>query len=78
MSEPLRIGSSEWFTQVADKLINVGTDALRSKLLVRDPDGTPTNTNNVASIQSAMLTGKVPLILGALALVGIVVILAKR
>jgi hypothetical protein len=76
MSESVKIGSLEWFTQQADKLLAIGMDVLKTKLEGVDGNG-GTNTTPVDSV-SSMLGNKLPYILGGIALIGIGVILWKR
>ncbi len=68
------IGSSEWLTQQADKLINFGLDAL----LHKGPQ--KPITSNVQSETTTMgdFSNKLPWILGGIAVVGIGLILWKR
>lgn len=70
-----KIGSGEWFSELADKLIDVGISHLEYKTSI---DSTTRNTTATPTTMTSGLQQKLPYILGGLALVGIVVILAKR
>jgi hypothetical protein len=76
-AEPGQIGSSEWWTATADKLIGFGMDVLLNKTSTKDTGGA-TGTTPGKSVSTSMLEGKLPYILGGLAVVGIAVILWKR
>lgn len=77
MSEtPYKIGSAEWMSSTADKLLDFGMDLLSHKTDVDTSGGSGTKPGT--SISTSMLEGKLPYILGGLAVVGIAVILWKR
>jgi len=77
MSEtPYKIGSAEWMSQTADKLLDFGMDLLSHKTDVDTSGGSGTKPG--ASVSTSMLEGKLPYILGGLAVVGIGIILWKR
>ena len=82
MADTAKIGSSEWFTQQANKLIDAALGAAVYKINGGSNDGVQTgyasNTSNTGSILNSGLMEKLPFILGGLAVVGIVVIIAKR
>lgn len=70
------IGSAEWFTGAADKLIDRGLDVLQYKLSGVNDTSKTTIAENTTSVSS--LSSKLPLILGGIAVVGIALILIKR
>lgn len=69
------IGSSEWFTDAADKLLDFGLDVLRYKTSV---PSTGTQTSAQPTTSTSGFEGKLPYILGAVAVGGIVLIMLKR
>jgi hypothetical protein len=71
-----KIGSAEWMTSAADKLLDFGMDLLSHKMDVDTTGGSATKPGTSAS--TSMLEGKLPWILGGLAVVGIGIILWKR
>ena len=71
-----KIGSAEWMTKAADKLLDFGLDLLSHKTDVDTSGGSGTKPG--ASVSTSMLEGKFPYILGGLAVVGIGIILWKR
>ena len=75
MAEPTKIGSSEWFSDQADKLINFGLDVLRYKT---STGTTSQATGTAPTTMASGIEGKLPWILGGLAVVGIVFIMVKR
>lgn len=75
MSETVKIGSSEWWTGVADKLLGAGIDVLLHKTTTGDTS--PASNTNLVSNSSAF-QGKLPWILGGVAVLGIGLILWKR
>lgn len=77
MSEAAKIGSSEWFSDQADKLIGFGLDVLKTELQGVNSSGGGTGTTPADSFTSG-LADKLPYILGAVAVVGIGIILWKR
>jgi hypothetical protein len=77
MSETAKIGSSEWFTNVADRLIGAGIDSLLHKTTT-DKTGGGSGTTPGLSQDTSMLSGKLPWILGGVAVLGIGLILWKR
>ena len=82
MSEPYKIGSAEWMSQTADKLLNFGMDLLLHKTGAEmsgefDTKG-GSGTRPGTSVSTSMLEGKLPWILGGIAIIGIGVILWKR
>ena len=77
MSDPIKLGSSEWFTQSADKLLGLGMDILRYKTTTGSTS-TSTSTQATPTTMTSVMSGKLPYILGGLAAVGIGIILWKR
>jgi len=77
MAESVKLGSSEWFTQSADKLLGLGMDILRYKTTHGQTTG-GTGTTPGVSPSTSMLEGKLPWILGGVAVLGIGLILWKR
>ncbi len=76
MSETVKIGSSEWWTNKADAVIGMGLDVIKSKL-----QGVDATRGNNAPYVSAATTGVskyLPYAIGAVALGGIVLIMSKR
>jgi hypothetical protein len=71
------IGSSEWWTETADKLLGMGLDVLKTALTV-PKTSTASNTKTKESVTVSNFEGYLPYILGGVAVVGIVIILAKR
>ncbi len=69
------IGSAEWFTEQADKVINVGLGVLQTKL--QGVDSTSGSTPGYVTIESSA-TKYLPYVIGAVVVGGIVLILAKR
>ena len=76
MSEIYKIGSAEWMSQTADKLLNTGLDLLLHKSAAQPRGGSEVSPGT--STSTSMLEGKLPWILGGLAVVGIAVIMIKR
>jgi hypothetical protein len=76
MSEPYKIGSAEWMSQTADRLLNFGMDLLLHKTGPDTSGGSGTTPG--LSPATSMLEGKLPWILGGIAVVGIGIILWKR
>jgi hypothetical protein len=77
MAESVKLGSSEWFTQSADKLLGLGMDIIRYKTTTGKTTG-GTGTTPGVSPSTSMLEGKLPWILGGVAVLGIGLILWKR
>lgn len=71
-----KIGTADWFTQSADKLLAVSMDILKYKTTVGSGGGT--NTTQAESVSTSMIGGKLPYILGGIAVLGIGIILWKR
>lgn len=73
------IGSKEWWTAQADKLIDMGIGTLKYKLEggITEPGGA-TNTSNTISTMGSSMTNMLPYILGGFAVVGIVVLMIRR
>lgn len=71
----IKIGSSDWWTQTADKVIGTGLDVLRAKLVgIEDTSG-----SNAPYVSASTPTSKyLPFVLGAGAVGLIVLIMAKR
>ena len=76
MAEPYKIGSAEWMSQTADRLLNFGMDLLLHKTTDKTSGGSGTTPGQ--SPTSGLLEGKLPWILGGLAVIGIGIILWKR
>jgi hypothetical protein len=78
----MKIGSSDWFTAQADKLIDAALGVAVYKINSGANNGVPTgqasNTSNTSSTLTSGLMEKLPLILGVAAIGGIVYILIKR
>jgi len=74
--EAPHIGSADWFTQSADKLLGMGMDIIKYKTTVGSGGGSATTPGQ--SVSTSMLEGKLPYILGGIAALGIGVILWKR
>ena len=79
MAEERAIGSKEWWTFNADKLIDTALGVLKYKLEggITEPQG-GTNSSNTVSTMGSGLTNALPYILGGIAVVGIAVILIRR
>lgn len=73
------IGSKDWFTYNADKLIDTGLAVLKFKLEggMTEPDGGANNSNTRSAMGSDLMT-YLPWILGGFAVVGVVVLMARR
>ena len=73
------IGSKEWWTFNADKLIDMGLGVLKYKLEggITEPAG-GSNSSNTVSTMGSSLTNMLPYILGGIAIVGIGIILVRR
>ena len=70
-----KIGTSEWFTEVADRCIGTGLDVLKAKMLNVDDTG----GSNPAYVSASTGVSKfMPYVLGAAVLGGIVLIMRKR
>lgn len=69
------IGSSEWWTDQANKVINAGLNVVQTKLQGVDQTGGYT-ANETSMTRSSM--SYLPYVVGALVVGGIVLILAKR
>ena len=68
-----KIGTSEWWTETADKVLNLGLNVIQSKLQGVD------NTRGQTVYQSASGSMQwMPYAIGAAVIGGIVLILAKR
>jgi hypothetical protein len=76
MAEYVKLGSAEWFTQSADKLLGLGMDVLRYETMKGSSGGG--ETTPAQSTATSMLESKLPFILGGVALIGIGIILWKR
>jgi hypothetical protein len=72
----VKLGSAEWMTATADKLLDFGMDLLAHKMDVDTSGGSGTKPGT--SVSTSMLEGKLPWILGGLAVVGIGIMLWKR
>ena len=71
----VKIGSSEWWSQTADKVLDTGLNVIATKLQgVPQTGGT---TDNQTSMTKSS-TGYLPYIIGAVVIGGIVLIMAKR
>lgn len=69
------IGSSEWFTEVADRCIGTGLDVIKAKMLNVDD----TTGSNPAYVSAGTGTSKfMPYVLGAVVLGGIVLLMRNR
>lgn len=70
-----KIGTSEWFTEVADRCIGTGLDVIKAKMLnVEDTGG-----SNPAYVSASTGVSKyMPYVLGAAVLGGIVLLMRKR
>lgn len=77
MPETAKIGSSEWWTGTADKIIGVGLDVLRYKTTSGNTDGGSTTTPG-QSVSTSMLEGKLPYILGGVAVVAVFFLMRHR
>lgn len=73
-----KVGSDEWFSFHADKLLAGALDIVKYKLIGVGKTGDASNTDATGSTFNNALTNKLPFILGGIAVVGIVVILLKR
>jgi hypothetical protein len=73
------IGSKEWWTFNADKLIDTALGVLKYKLEggITEPNGA-SNTSNTTSSFGGSLTNMLPWILGGVAVIGIGIILVRR
>ena len=69
------IGSSEWFTTSADKVLETALSVIQTKL--QGVQGTGGTTNNETSMQTRA-TSYLPYVIGAVVLGAIVLILVKR
>ena len=78
MAETAKIGSSEWFTGAADKLLGLGMDILRYKTTAGAGTKGGSETTPGQSTSTSLLEGKLPWILGGVAVLGIGIILWKR
>jgi hypothetical protein len=76
--ETAKIGSSEWWTKTADKLLGVGMDVLLYKTTAGKGAKGGSETTPGQTPQTSMLEGKLPWILGGIAVIGIGIILWKR
>ena len=74
----IAIGSKEWFNKTADRVLQGAIDTLFLKLQGVGKTGDGANTSNSASTTQSSLMDKLPYIAGAVALVGIGIILWKR
>lgn len=70
----MKIGSSEWWTATADKVINTGLEVIQTKLQGVDNQGT--NAPYVSTTKSS--TNFLPYAIGAVAIGAVLLILAKR
>ena len=79
MADQFAIGSKEWFSAQADKLIDTGLGMLKYKLEggITEPGGA-SNTSNTVSTMGGDLTTMLPYILGGFAVIGIVVLMIRR
>jgi len=77
MSDPVQLGSSEWWTTAADKLLGTGLDILKTALSVPKTT-TAANTKTAESVTVTNIEKMLPYILGGIAVVGIGIILWKR
>lgn len=70
-----KIGSSEWWTETADKVLGTALDVIQTKL-----QGVPdTSKSNPAYVSASNPATKwLPYAIGAVAIGGIVLILSKR
>lgn len=70
-----KIGSSEWWSETADKVLDTGLSVIATKL-----QGVPatggTTANETSMTRSS--TGYLPYVVGAVLIGGIVLVLAKR
>ena len=73
-----KVGSPEWWSGAADKLLGGALDIVKWKIAGIPSTGNAANTQKTQSTLAGSFTDKIPLILGALAVAGIVVILVKR
>ena len=70
-----KIGSAEWWSQTADKVLDTGLNVIQTKL-----QGVPSTggyTDNQTSMTKSS-SGYLPYVIGAVVIGGIVLILAKR
>ena len=73
------IGSKEWWTFCADKLIDTGLGVLKYKLEggITEPQGGSNSSNTISTMGSNMTT-MLPYVLGGIAVIGIAIILIRR
>lgn len=76
--ENIKIGTDAWWSQTADKLLTAGLDVVKYKLANIPATGDAANTSNSTSTMRSGMMDKLPYILGAVALGGIVLIMVKR
>jgi hypothetical protein len=70
-----KIGTSEWWTETADKVINTGLSVIQTKL--QGVDQTSGSSPAYRSTESGM-TKYLPYVIGAAAIGGIFLIMSKR
>jgi hypothetical protein len=71
----VKVGSAEWWTQAADKVLDTGLSVIQTKLQgVNSTGGTTANETSMTRASS----GYLPYIIGAVVIGGIVLVLAKR
>ena len=76
MSESVKIGTSEWWTSKADAVIGMGLDVIKSKL--QGVDATRGNNAPYVSPATTGVSKYLPYAIGAVAVGGIVLLMAKR
>ena len=76
--ETAKIGSTEWWTKTADRLLTIGGDILLYKTTAGAGSKGGSETTPGQSTSTSLLEGKLPWILGGVAVLGIGIILWKR
>ena len=70
-----KIGSSEWWSETADKVLDTGLSVIQTKLQgVQTTSGTTANETSMTRSSS----GYLPYVIGAVLVGGIILVLAKR
>jgi hypothetical protein len=70
-----KVGSAEWFSQSADKILDFGLDLVKGIVLKDVTEGSPESGGTSSSSNT---NSKLPYILGGVAVLGIVILLWKR
>ena len=71
----VKIGSSEWWSETADKVLDTGLAVIQTKLQgVQTTSGTTANETSMTRSSS----GYLPYVIGAVLVGGIILVLAKR